>query len=277
MTKVKKWDSFKNTFLITRNRSASPQHSAPPPTTSLPPDTRTTVAEVSRNKSFLDKFKRVKRDRSHSSGRGPAALKEEEKAARPLSEEMKYSQEQHKLVAALVDPPTAVSVPNSPLSRKRQLSGPVRSDRSSLSPAPQSSGGSSGGNTPRSITPERAIEEGPSPPRLTSTPMTTKENSPSPTRPKVTFATPRPLVNDSSRRQHAKKKQTSPLSPLAAEEPALPEILTKPLVWDEVKVLLESLEEHEPLFSDSLLPRDEPWNEGETPIDQLREFLAVCP
>ena len=279
VNKVKKWDSFKNTFLITRHRSSSPQPSAPSHTMSLPPAIQTAAPEVSRNKSFLNKFRKVKRDRSSSTGRNPAALKEEEKAARPLSEEMTYSQEQQKLVAALVDPPVAVSVPNSPLSRKRQMSGPVRSERSSLSPTPAPTPGTSSGRTTPRSTPDRELKHEPSPPRLTSTPMTTeKETTPSPTHSKVTFATPRPLVTESAKQhQPGLRKQSSPISPLASEENALPDILTKPLVWDELKVLLDSIEEGKPLFTESLPPRDEPWAERESPIDQLREFLAVCP
>ena len=74
------------------------------------------------------------------------------------------------------------------------------------------------------------------------------------------------------------KKHPTPPSPLASEESPIPEILTKHLVWDEVKVLLDSMQDSELLFpDDSLPPRDEPWVEKETPVDQLREFLAVCP
>jgi hypothetical protein len=288
MTKVKKWDSFKNAFVVTRHRSASPQRSSPLPTDSLPADNRprdtrhaAPAVEVNRNKSFLDKFRRVKRDRSNS----PAeALRDEEKAPRPLSEDVNYSQTQQKLTAALVDPPMAVSVPNSPLARKRTENGVAREERASLSPVPHSSqtpAGSSAATSPVS-TPEHKPEREPatpSPPKLTSTPAAVQKDKPSPP-PRVSSATPRPPVSDNSKlspRHYSKKKLPSPPSPLASEENPLPEVLTKPLVWEEVKATLDSLEDKEPLFSDTLPPRDEPWMEKETPIEQLREFLAICP
>ena len=272
--KVKKWDSFKNTFHI--HRSVSPQRSNPTPSAAVltTEDTQVPMADV-RNKSFLDKFRRIKRDRSNSAERRTAELRDQEK--RPLSEVVSYSQNKHQLVAALADPPVAVSVPNSPLSRKK--SSPVGGrKRKSFSPGSQTPGGeSSGGLTPRS-TPERSTPES-SPPRHTSTPMTaTKDVPPSP--PKVAFATPQPPVNDSTKLSPPRKikKLPTPPSPLASDETPIPEIFTKPLVWDEVKVLLDSTQDSEPLFpEDSLPPRDEPWMEKESPIDQLREFLAVCP
>ena len=278
INKVKKWDSFKNAFHI--HRSVSPQRSSPSPspTATLPTDSLPPATEVVRNKSFLDKFKRIKRDRSNSAERRTAELRNEEKVTRPLSENVSLSQNQQQLVAALVDPPIAVSVPNSPLSRKRQKSSPVGGrKRGSLSPGQQTPG--SGGATPRS-TPERSTEPSPSPPRHTSTPMTIAKKDVSPSPPRVVFATPPPPGDNSKLspgRQHMKKQPTPP-SPLASEEIPIPEILTKHLVWDEVKVLLDSMQDSEPLFpDDSLSPRDEPWVEKETPIDQLREFLAVCP
>jgi hypothetical protein len=271
--KVKKWDSFKNAFHI--HRSVSPQRSNPIPSVSVPTeDTQVPVADVVRNKSFLDKFRRIKRDRSNSAERRTAELRDQEK--RPLSEDVSYSQNKQQLVAALTDPPVAVSVPNSPLSRKK--SSPVGGrKRKSFSPGSQTPGGdSSGGLTPRS-TPERSTPD-PSP-RHTSTPMTaTKDMTPSP--PKVTLATPRPPVNNSTKLSPHRetKKLPTPPSPLASNETPIPEIFTKPLVWDEVKVLLDSTQDSEHLFpEDSLFPRDEPWMEKESPIDQLREFLAVCP
>lgn len=217
---------------------------------------------MTRNKSFLDKFKRVKRDRSNSprTGRREAALKDEDKATRPHSED--YSRKQE-LAVALVDPPTAISVPNSPLTRKRTNS-KTREERTSLSPSPyQTPTPGSSGNTSPAGTPERKPKpplSTPSPPQHTSAPLQPAEPSSPP------------------RRQQA-KKQLSP-SPLiqhpVTEERAIPEILTQHTFWDDLKTLLDSADDSQPLFPDSLPPQDEPWMEKDTPIEQLREFLAVC-
>ena len=69
-----------------------------------------------------------------------------------------------------------------------------------------------------------------------------------------------------------------PTSPTPNEEP-LPEILTQTLAWDDIKQMLESLpEDSESLFpeSDTLPPEHESWMDKDTPIEQLREFLAIC-
>ena len=275
VNKVKKWDSFKTTFRI--HRSVSPQPSNPTPAPSQ--DSHVPVSDPVRNKSFLDKFRRIKRDRSNSAERRTAELRDQEKTIRPLSEDGSYSQNQQQLVAALVDPPVAVSVPNSPLSRKRQKTSPVSIRKhKSFSPGSRTPGDSSGGATPRS-TPERSTPE-PSSPRHASTPMTTTTEDVPPSPPRITFATPRPLVNDSTKLSPRRniKKQPTPPSPLASDETPIPDIFTKPLVWDDVKLLLDSTQDTEPLFlEESLSPRDEPWAEKESPVDQLREFLAVCP
>ena len=276
----------------------SPQRSNPLPdaTASLPANTKQSV-EVNRNKSFLDKFKRIKRDRSHSPAEGgsrEAELRRKDKeAARPYSED--FSKNQDKLVPGLVDPPTAVSVPNSPLTRKRQemiSSSKAREERSSLSPAPHvsqtpsSGGGSSGAPSPdrtpprRSQTPEKPLVAAPSPPRHTSTPIINEPTATSKVEEEKTatvFAKPRPLVPPT--RPQGKKQSTPGPSPLAhpATERAVPEILTQHLLWEDVRTVLESLEPSQPLFPSETLPsQDEPWMERDTSIEQLREFLAVC-
>lgn len=273
VTKVKRWDSFKNAFTITRHRSVSPQHS-------LPADTKVNVEReeaVTRNKSFLDKFRRVKpRETTTNRGRG-AYLKEEEKA-RPLSEDI-LSSEQH-LKAGLFDPPVAVSVPNTPLASKRQDQFPTQRERASLSPSPRttqtpvSSSGPSLQGSPEPST-EPAIM--PSPPRHTSTPVTVNKTPPE-GKPQVTFAIPRPLTKHSPpRTQNVKPtKKESPLAQSSTSD-TLPEILRQPVAWDEIQETLASLHEDTgPLFPDTLPPEDEPWMEKDTPMEQLREFLAVC-
>ena len=73
-----------------------------------------------------------------------------------------------------------------------------------------------------------------------------------------------------------KKETPSPVSQ-PADDKALPKILTQPLAWDEIQETLASLhEDSKPLFTDMLPPEDEPWMEKDTPIEQLREFLAIC-
>ena len=275
VAKVKKWDSFKNAFAITRHRSVSPQRS-------LPPDTKVNVeAEepVSRNKSFLDKFRRVKpRDPPQERGRG-ADLKEAEKT-RPFSEDILYSEQQLKV--GLFDPPAAVSVPTTPVASKRQEEFPTQNERASLSPSPhptQTPGSSTGPSLRGSREPstEPAM---PSPPRHTSTPVTVNKTPPTASdgKPSVTFAKPKPLTEHSPpQTQNVKPvKKQSPLAQSAASD-TLPEILRQPLAWDEIQETLASLHEDTgPLFPDTLPPEDEPWMEKDTPMEQLREFLAVC-
>ena len=66
------------------------------------------------------------------------------------------------------------------------------------------------------------------------------------------------------------KQQTSTSS-------ILPDILEEKLAWDEIKEMLESLPERvEQLSYDELPSEDETWLEKDSPIEQLREFLAVC-
>ena len=308
IAKVKKWDSFKNAFAI-RHRSASPQRSLDFPTSSLPADTKKKV-EVTRNRSFLEKLK-LKRDRSESpSGvkRGGVALRspEEKKDSlpRPLSENVHYSQQ---LQTRIVDPPTAVSVPNTPLAKKRQED---NAQEESLTPSTQTPGGSSGPSlegTPEpnvkytpspkhtsvpvvadkktppesktpviSMTPPVTSKDTSSAPKHTSTPIAADKGTP----PKgdsspVIIAKPRPLVNSPKTRRENVKKPTLP----TPDEGALPEILTQTLAWDDIKQMLESLpEESKSLFpeSDTLSPEQESWMDKDTPIEQLREFLAIC-
>ena len=66
------------------------------------------------------------------------------------------------------------------------------------------------------------------------------------------------------------KQQTSTSS-------ILPNILEEKFAWDEIKEMLESLPERvEQLSYDELPSEDETWLEKDSPIDQLREFIAVC-
>ena len=93
------------------------------------------------------------------------------------------------------------------------------------------------------------------------------------------FAKPRPLVPKPTpppRKKSPMKTQQS--SPQLASDESLPEFLTQRLAWDNIKEMLESLPENsERLFSDTALPpEDEPWMEKDTPLEQLREFLAIC-
>lgn len=63
----------------------------------------------------------------------------------------------------------------------------------------------------------------------------------------------------------------------ASSSSILPDILEEKYAWDEIKEMLESLPETtEHLSYDELPSEDETWLEKDTPIEQLREFLAVC-
>ena len=279
IAKVKKWDSFKGAFAI-RHRSASPQRSLDLPTASLPADVKKKV-EVSRNRSFLEKLG-IKRDRSESPSsrrRSGVALRspEEKKDSlpRPLSENVHYIQQQTQLQARLVDPPTAISVPNTPLAKKRQED-VGHDEQTSQTPSTQTPGGSSGPSLEG--TPEPVVKDTSSVPKHTSTPMVAdKETPPNRESPPVIFAKPRPLVKNSNKSPKTRQQNMKKPTLSTPDEGALPEILTQPLAWDDIKQMLASLpEESGPLFVDTLPPEQESWMDKDTPIEQLREFLAVC-
>lgn len=216
---------------------------------------------MTRNKSFLDRFKRIKRERSNSSGRE----EKRDSLPRPLS----LRSEDTQLRASLVDPPTAVSVPTTPLSKKRQREKEAASH--SPSPATQTPGANSIDPSPQS-TPEHRIEDDP---KHVSTPE--KEAAPVFAKPKPLVKGPKPIPPERQKKSPKRNKESSSSVSQPPSDDNLPEILTHQLAWDSIKEMLEALpEESERLFPDTLPPEDEPWMEKDAPIEQLREFLAVC-
>ena len=269
---------------------------------SLPVGTQRTVI-TSGNKSFFDRFKRGRRDNSESPSHLPGGIAlrspEEKKKdfPRPLSlrtEDMRSS----RLRKEVEDPPTAVSVPNTPLTKKREESGDTEIPGLSPSPYSEQTPGSSLGPSPLS-SPEHTIVENKiysSPPAHASTSVATETEKEAPGEKPPVFAKPKTIAKESSQsrpvppprlkkspsKTSSQQSSTSLVQPqsTAADNEALPEILTQQLVWDEIREMLKALPEEEEeavrLFPDTLPPEDEPWMERETPIEQLREFLAVC-
>lgn len=220
---------------------------------------------MTRNKSFLDRFKRIKRERSDSpSGKAD----KRDSLPRPLSLRSEDTPSLQ-LRASMVDPPTAVSVPTTPLSKKRQREKEAASH--SPSPATQTPRANSIDPSPQS-TPEHRIEDAP---KHVSTPET--EAAPIFAKPKPLVKGPKPIPPERVKKSPKRNKESSSSVSQPASDDALPEILTQQLAWDTIKEMLEALpEESEQLFPDTLPPEDEPWMEKDTPIEQLREFLAIC-
>lgn len=217
---------------------------------------------MTRNKSFLDRFKRIKRSNSPS---GTAAGKKDS-LPRPLSLRTEDTPSLQ-LPGGVADPPTAVSVPNTPLAKKRERE--EKDPTHSPSPAIQTPRGNSIDPSPQS-TPEHRVEDTP---KHVNTPE--KESEAVFVKPKPLVKGPKPIPPERQKKSPKKNKESSSI--LSSDTTTLPEILTQQLAWDSIKEMLEALPENsEQLFPDTLPPEDEPWTEKDTPIEQLREFLAIC-
>lgn len=264
---MKKWDSFRNVFSIqSRSRSQEPE----------PAEARK-KADVTRNKSFFDRFRRRNRSRSPatayrktsdiSGGEVQVALRHSERgqSSRPMSAR---SEDVPTSYLHPPDVPVTVSLPNTPLTAKKEDY--ETTENLSPDPSPSSSLRTPGSNVSSAIsTPEHLPNFDPSPVH-TSTPAPKQESSPGSKEAAVESSPSKPKPPPRT------KKSTSKMKQQASSSSILPDILEEKYAWDEIKEMLESLPETtEHLSYDELPSEDETWLEKDTPIEQLREFLAV--
>ena len=263
---MKKWDSFRNAFSIQPRKSsqASPEPAEP-----------RKKADVSRNKSFFDRFRRNRSkspapaNRKNSDvpgGEVRVGLRHSERgqSSRPLSARSEDVPASHLYPP---DVPVTVSLPTTPLTAKKDYE-----TTENITHSPSSSLKTPESNVSSALSSPEHLPKFDSSPVHTSTPAPKQESSPGSKKDAVGKSSPpKPKPPPRIKRSTSKMKQQTSTSSI------LPDILEEKLAWDEIKEMLESLPERvEQLSYDELPSEDETWLEKDSPIEQLREFLAVC-
>ena len=235
--KVKRWESIKSTFTLQPHRHA---HSSQDPSASLGAQGRLRTKQprkVDRNESFMQRLKHFRR---RERGLSPSSSQHSEDEPSPVHAQRPVSMmTPAKLEPVVEPPPTPRSLPNTPLTKKRDVLEPS-SPQSPLSfeytAAPSEESHSIPSHT---STPARGLSPG----------VETSETGP--------------------------KEPVKP-APTGAE-PVVLEFLSKRYVWDDIREFLESLPEKSEGYSyDELPPEENSWNDKPTGVEQLRQFLAVC-
>ena len=284
--KLKKWESFKNVLSI------APQNRVH----SIPQETKTSAA-VKRNQSFFDRLKRSKsRSRSKSpspSSSGGVVYKRNSRSpGRSLSPRpVSLQSDDMPPNLYLPDVPVTMSLPATPLIQKKDdletekevevavnisstnllVKAPVTESHVSsaicTSEHQQASELPSDPSSKASFGDHDVLVE-------TETPVPTEATSP------PREGTP-PLTESLSPQTKSPSRTRGNTSEVRLLEPStheLPEILMERTIWDEIRETLEALpEQNEELSYEELPAEKETWLEKDTPIEQLREFLAVCP
>lgn len=235
--KVKRWESIKSTFTVQPHRHAD---SSQDPSASLGAQGRRRAKQtrkVDRNESFMQRlkhFRRRERGLSPSSGQPSEGEPSPVHVQRPVS-----MMTPTKLEPVVEPPPTPRSLPNTPLTKKRDVLEPS---------SPQS---------PLSF-------------EYTAAPSEESHSIPSHTSTPARGLSPRAETSETGPKEPVKPAPTG-------AEPVILEFLSKRYVWDDIREFLESLPEKSEGYSyDELPPEENSWNDKPTGVEQLRQFLAVC-
>ena len=239
--KVKRWQSIKSTF------SLQPRHhSSQDPTASLGSHEKR-AKKVDRNKSFMQRLRNLRHRSSPSSDDEPSP----EHYQRPKS-----MTSQTQLEPVLEPPPSPRSLPNTPLVKKRdahKASPPASPISVEVFPISSSTEALESPSHVSSTSPARSLS------------------------PEVETGTVSAIGQEESQTGTTEPKEPPVQLEVKHTEPAIPELLNKRFVWDEIKELLESLPERSESYSyEELPPQESGWEDKPTGMEQLREFLAVC-
>lgn len=248
--KVKRWDSLKNSFAVSKH----PSQEEEVPTahaTGRRGKKGKSPKKVARNTSFMERL-RQRVQKSPSPGRdqppsgyvhfpGAALAPPKQRPTSALSEDLTVTTSLE--VYGGEPPPSPRSLPATPLSKKREQREQYSSPEHESVPT-----------SPLAVTEIKAVSS-PSP----------ENTKPAPPVKKVVFTPePSPPVT----------RVTVPVKPVEAP---VPEFLQRRFVFDDIRDFLDSLPERteEPSY-EQLPPEEETWLDKPTGVEQLREFLAVC-
>ena len=235
---MKRWESIKSTFSqLQPHRHA---HSSQDPSATLGVQGRRRAKQtrkVDRNQSFMQRLKHFRR---RERGLSPSSSHHSEDELSPVHATRPVSMmTPTKLEPVVEPPPTPRSLPNTPLTKKRDV----------LEPSPPQS--------PLSF-------------EYTASPSEESHSIPSHTSTPARGLSPGVETSETGPKEPVKPAPTG-------AEPVIPEFLSKRYVWDDIREFLESLPEKSEDYSyEELPPEENSWEDRPTGMEQLTQFLAVC-